>query len=58
MGYKLLGWTANKLLGWTIWKGGKWYVRKRYGHLVPPRRLLVAGLTGALVAAIYAANRR
>jgi hypothetical protein len=47
-----------RLLGWTIWKGGKWYVRKRYGRFVPPRRLVVAGLTGALIAAIYATSRR
>jgi hypothetical protein len=47
-----------KLLGWAVWKGGKWYVRKRYGHVVPPRPLLAAGLTGAAVAAIYAASRR
>ncbi|HVW18597.1 MAG TPA: hypothetical protein VHB30_10150 [Solirubrobacteraceae bacterium] len=42
--------TAYKLLGMAVWRGGRWYARRRYGHLVPSRRaVLVAGFTGVAV---------
>jgi hypothetical protein len=40
------------LLGKVVWRGGKWYLRRSYGHLVPSRRtvalaLVVSGGVGA-----------
>jgi hypothetical protein len=49
---------AYKLLGKVVWKSALWYLRRRYPHLVPRRRVVLAGAVGAIVAAIYAANRR
>ncbi len=47
---------AYKLLGFVVWKGAKLMVRRRYGHLVPPRPVLIGGLVivGVGVAAAYA----
>jgi hypothetical protein len=46
--------TAYKLLGLAVWRGGKWYLRKR----LPPRRKLalasVGGLSALGVAAVLA----
>jgi len=43
-----------KVLGYAVWNGGKWYVRRRYGHLVPSRKVALAGL-GAVAVAGFAA---
>jgi hypothetical protein len=41
---------AYTLLGMAVWRGGRWYARRRYGHLVPSRRsALVAGFAGLAV---------
>ena len=37
------------LLGKAVVKGGRWYLRRRYGHLVPSRRVAVAAVTGVAV---------
>jgi hypothetical protein len=43
--------TGYKLLGLVVWRGGKWYLRKR----VPSRRKLVlGGVTAAAGAAVLA----
>lgn len=47
---------AYKLLGFAVWQGAKWYLRRRYGSLVPSKPVLAAallavGLAGAAVAA-------
>ena len=34
-----------RLLGWAVWRGGKWYLRRR----LPSRRKLVLSGAGALV---------
>ncbi len=39
-----------KLLGLAVWKGGKFYARRKYGHLVPSKRIAVAA--GGTVAGI------
>ena len=48
-----------KLLGFVVWQGGKRFLRKRYGWLIPSRRVLtgalVVGAVGAL--AVAAAHR-
>jgi hypothetical protein len=38
-----------RLLGLVTWNGAKWFLRRRYGHLVPSRRALLAGLAGVAV---------
>lgn len=48
--------TGYKLLGMVVWRGGKWYLRKR----VPSRRkplVLAAGSASALVGATVLARR-
>ncbi|MEA2273739.1 MAG: hypothetical protein QOI98_2447 [Solirubrobacteraceae bacterium] len=47
-----------KLLGMAVWKGGKWYVRREYGHLVPSRGVVLAGLVALVVAALALAGRK
>ncbi len=46
---------AYRLLGFVVWKGGRWYLDRRFGHLLPSRRvgsaLVVALAIGGLVAA-------
>jgi hypothetical protein len=49
---------AYKLLGMAVWKGLKWYLRRTYGHLVPSRRVALAGLVALIVAALALAGRR
>jgi hypothetical protein len=49
--------TAYKLLGYVVWRGGRWYLRKR----LPARRKLgVPGLAAGagLAAAVVAIARR
>lgn len=45
--------SGYKLLGQLVWRGGRWYLRRTYGHLIPSRRtvalVLVAGGIGAVV---------
>jgi hypothetical protein len=48
-----------KLLGFVVWRGARWYVRKRMTRFVPSRRMTSAAIVaGAVsVAAIVAARR-
>jgi hypothetical protein len=43
-----------KILGYAVWNGGKWYLGRRYGHLVPSRRVVVAGLAAVALAGVGA----
>jgi hypothetical protein len=45
------------LLGRVVWFGAKWYVRRRYGHLRPPKPVL-AGSVFALVLAVAVIAQR
>jgi hypothetical protein len=47
-----------KILGYVVWNGGRWYLRRRYGHLVPSRTAVVAGVTGAAVLALVVAGEK
>jgi hypothetical protein len=49
---------AYKLLGMAVWKGAKWYLRRTYGHLIPSRRVALAGLVALIVAALALAGRK
>jgi hypothetical protein len=50
-----------KLLGYVVWNGGKFMLRRRYGHLVPSRGAVIAGVAGVVavgtVAAVLASKR-
>jgi hypothetical protein len=48
-----------KLLGFAVWKGARWYVQRRYGRLIPSRRVLTGALVVSAVSAMaFAATRR
>jgi hypothetical protein len=48
--------TGYKMLGYVVWRGAKWYVRKR---IPPPRTIaLAAGATAAGGVAVVAIARR
>jgi MYXO-CTERM domain-containing protein len=43
-------------LGFAVWKGAKWYLRRRYGD--KPRKLAAAGLAALGLAGALVAQRR
>jgi hypothetical protein len=49
-----------RLLGMVVWKGGKWFLRRRYGAAMAPKPLLAGGalllIAGAVLAAARARN--
>lgn len=48
-----------KVLGYVVWHGGKWYVRRRYGWMVPSKgTVLAAGTVAALVTALVLQGER
>ena len=49
---------AYKLLGFVIWKGGKWFLRRKYGAALAPKPLLAGGLALAAAGALAAALKR
>ena len=44
---------AYKVLGWAVWKGAKFYLRRRLPY-VPSRRLLAGGFVAVVVVAMAA----
>jgi len=48
-----------KLLGYAVWKGARWYLGRRYGRLIPSRRVMAGALVVSAVSALaIAATRR
>jgi hypothetical protein len=47
-----------KLLGIVVWKGGKWFLRRKYGAAMAPKPLLAGGLVLALIGVAVAARQR
>jgi hypothetical protein len=48
-----------KILGFAVWKGARWYINRRYGRLIPSRRVLAGALVVSAVSAMaLAATRR
>lgn len=45
-----------KFLGYAVWKGARWYLRRRYG--VAPRRYGLAALAALAAAGTAMARRR
>lgn len=48
--------TGYQVLGFAVWKGGKWYLHRRYGDR--PRKLALAVLLALALAALLAGGRR
>lgn len=48
--------TGYQVLGFAVWKGGKWYLHRRYGDT--PRKLALAVLLALALAALLAGGRR
>ncbi len=44
-----------KVLGYVVWRGGKWYVRRRFAGT--RRKLALAAVSTAVVAGLVAAQR-
>lgn len=49
---------AYKLLGVIVWKGARWFLNRRYGHLLPSRRVGSALVVGLAIAGLLAAGSR
>jgi hypothetical protein len=39
-----MGPRGYQFVGYVTWNGGKFYLRRRYGHMVPSRRVVAAGI--------------
>jgi hypothetical protein len=47
-----------KVLGMVVWKGGKWFLRRRYGAAMAPKPLLAGGAVLLIAGAVLAARSR
>jgi hypothetical protein len=47
-----------RLLGIVVWRGGKWFLRRKYGTVMAPKPLLAGGLLLAAVGVLFAARLR
>jgi hypothetical protein len=47
-----------KLLGMVVWKGAKWFLRRKYGAALTPKPLLAGGIVLALIGVLLAAARQ
>lgn len=47
-----------RLLGMAVWKGAKWFLRRRYGPTYLPRPVLVGVLLAAIGAIVLLIVRR
>ena len=45
-----------QLLGFAVWRGGKWYLHRRYGDT--PRRVALGALLALVMAALFFGGRR
>lgn len=51
-----MGPTGYQIVGYVTWNGGKIYLRRRYGHLIPSRRVVAAGTVAIAVGALAVTN--
>ena len=49
---------AYKLLGIVVWKGAKWFLRRKYGAAMAPKPLMLAGGLLVVIAGIVLASRQ
>ena len=47
-----------KVLGMVVWKGAKWFLRRKYGAAMAPKPLLAGGIVLVLVGVLFAAARQ
>jgi hypothetical protein len=47
-----------RLLGMAVWKGAKWFLRRRYGPTHMPRPVLAGALLAAIGAIVLVLTRR
>ena len=47
-----------RLLGMAVWKGAKWFLRRRYGPTYVPRPLLAGALLTVIGAIVLLVTRR
>jgi hypothetical protein len=47
-----------KILGYAVWRGAKWFLRRKAGQVMPSRRLVSAGVVGLAVTGIAVAAAR
>ena len=47
-----------KLLGMAVWKGAKWFLRRKYGAAMTPKPVLAGGLLLVLLGVALAAAKR
>lgn len=50
--------SGYEVLGFAVWHGARWYVRRRYGWMVPSRKVVAAGVVGSAIVAIALAEAR
>jgi len=49
---------AYKLLGMLVWKGARWFLRRKYGATMAPKPLLAGVLALAFVGVALALRQR
>ena len=49
---------AYKLLGMAVWKGARWFLRRKYGAVMAPKPLLAGGLIAVIVGALLVVARQ
>ncbi len=49
---------AYKVLGMAVWKGAKWFLRRKYGAAMAPKGVLAGGLLVAIVGIVLATRQR
>ena len=49
---------AYKLLGMVVWRGGKWFLRRKYGTVMAPKPLLAGGVVVLLIGVAIAVRQR
>jgi hypothetical protein len=47
-----------KALGWVVWHGAKWYLRRRYGRLIPSRQVAAGTAVAAAIAVLVVAGAK
>ena len=49
---------AYKFLGMVVWRGGKWFLRRRYGTMMAPKPMLAGGALLAIAGILLAMRAR
>ena len=49
---------AYKLLGMAVWKGAKWFLRRKYGAAMTPKPVLAGGALLVIVGIVLAIWQR